>query len=92
MEITDVRVRVMNKDDSKLKGFASITFDECFVVHDIKILQGNDGLFIRMPNRMPKDGGEPKDIAHPLKTETREMIIKKVLDKYKEEANKEVTE
>ena len=91
MEITDIRIRQMTHED-KMKAVVSVTFDNSFVVHDIKILQGNDGLFIRMPNRIPKDGGEPKDIAHPLKTETREMIIKKVLDKYKEEASKEVTE
>lgn len=88
MNITDVRVRVMQKDDSKLKGFASITFDDCFVVHDIKILQGTESLFVRMPNRKPKDGGDAKDIAHPLNTETRELINKLVLDKYQEELNK----
>ena len=87
MRITDVRVRLVDKDDSKLKGVASVTFDDCFVVHDIKVIAGNDSCFIAMPSRKTGEG-EYKDIAHPIVTETREAISKAVLSAYeKEKAN-----
>ena len=79
MKITDVRIRL--KDEAKLKGIASITIDECFVVHDIKIIAGKDGLFISMPSKKTAEG-EHKDICHPIVTETREMIKTTVLDAY----------
>ena len=88
MKITDVRVRIVKKDDSKLKAVASVTFDDCFVIHDIKIIEGSDGPFIAMPSRKTNDG-EYKDIAHPIKQETREKIIKAILAAYAEEKNKE---
>ncbi len=88
MKITDVRVRIVKKDDSKLKAVASVTFDDCFVIHDIKIIEGSDGPFIAMPSRKTNDG-EYKDIAHPIKQETREEIIKAILAAYAEEKNKE---
>lgn len=88
MKITDVRVRIVKKEDSKLKAVASVTFDECFVVHDIKIIEGNDGPFIAMPSRKTGDG-EYKDVAHPIKQETREEIIKSVIAAYNEESSKE---
>ncbi len=84
MQITDVRVRLVNKDDSKLKAVASVTFDSCFVVHDIKIIEGTEGCFIAMPSRKTAEG-EYKDIAHPINTETREVIIKTILTAYDEE-------
>ena len=84
MVITDVRVRIVKKDDSKLKAVASITFDECFVVHDIKVIEGTEGCFIAMPSRKTADG-EYKDIAHPIKTETREELIKVILAAFEEE-------
>ena len=87
MKITDVRVRIVKKDDSKLKAVASVTFDECFVVHDIKIIDGAEGYFIAMPSRKAADG-EYKDIAHPIKTETREELIKLILNKFEEEKSK----
>ncbi len=87
MKITDVRVRIVKKDDSKLKAVASVTFDDCFVVHDIKVIEGNEGFFIAMPSRKTADG-EYKDIAHPIKTETREEIISTVLNKFEEEKDK----
>ena len=87
MKITDVRVRIVKKDDSKLKAVASVTFDDCFVIHDIKIIEGSDGPFIAMPSRKTND--EYKDIAHPIKQETREEIIKAILAAYAEEKNKE---
>ena len=87
MVITDVRVRMVKKDDSKLKAVASITIDDCFVVHDIKIIDGNEGPFIAMPSRKTADG-QYKDIAHPIKTEIREELIKIILDAFeKEKAN-----
>lgn len=79
MKITDVRIRL--KEEEKLKGIASITIDECFVVHDVKIINGKDGLFISMPCKKTAEG-EHRDIAHPIKTETREEIKAVVLDAY----------
>lgn len=89
MKITDVRLRLVNKDDSKLKAVASITIDDCFVVHDVKIIDGNDGFFIAMPSRKTADG-EFKDVAHPIKSETRNEIIESVLEAYKNEVAKAV--
>ena len=80
MKITDVRIRL--KDESKLKGIASITFDEFFVVHDIKVIEGKDGLFISMPSKKKASDGQHKDIAHPINTETREAIKEAVLTAY----------
>ena len=81
MKISDVRVRVVKKDDSKLKAVASITIDECFVVHDIKVIEGSQGYFIAMPSRKTPDG-EYKDIVHPLNTETREEIRTAILNEF----------
>ena len=89
MKISDVRVRIVKKDDSKLKAVASVTFDDCFVVHDIKVIEGNEGYFIAMPSRKTADG-EYKDVAHPIKTETREELIKVILDAYEVEKAKPV--
>lgn len=91
MKITDVRIRLVNKDDSKLKAVASITIDDCFVVHDVKIIDGNDGFFIAMPSRKTADG-EFKDVAHPIKSETRNEIIESVLEAYKNEVAKAVVD
>lgn len=81
LNITDVRVRLVKKDDAKLKAVASIVVDDCFVIHDIKIIEGTEGNFIAMPSRKTPDG-EFKDIAHPINPETREMIRNKVFDAY----------
>lgn len=87
MNITDVRVKLNTKDDSKLKAFVSITIDGCFVVHDIKVLEGNQGYFVIMPRRKIAEG-EYRDVAHPIVTETRRDIEKKVLEAFeKEKAN-----
>ena len=75
MNISDVRVRLIQKDDSKLKAVASITIDDCFVVHDIKVLEGEKGCFVSMPSRKTPDG-QYKDVAHPLNTPTREELNK----------------
>ena len=87
MKITDVRVRVVQKEDSKLKAVASITFDDCFVVHDIKVIEGQEGNFIAMPSRKGADG-KYNDIVHPINTETRQTIIDAVLSAYEIEKNK----
>lgn len=82
MKVTDVRIR-KTKDRGNLKAIACVTFDEVFVVHDIKLIEGDKGMFIAMPSYKTKDG-EYRDIAHPLNSETREMILREVLDKYNE--------
>ena len=79
MEITEVKVFPIQEE--KLKAFVSIVFDHCFMVNDIKIIQGRDGLFISMPSRKKKNG-EFKDVAHPLNNETRRMIEEGVLAEY----------
>ena len=83
MQITDVRVRKVVAKEGKLKAVVSITFDDEFVVHDIKVLEGEKGLFIAMPSRKASDG-EYRDIAHPITSGTREMIQKLILAKYEE--------
>lgn len=87
LKISDVRIRFVKKEDSKLKAVASITIDDCFVVHDIKVIEGTDGPFIAMPSRRTSEG-EFKDIAHPLNTETREDLKNVILAAYNEELAK----
>ena len=82
MEITDVRIRKVEKE-GKMKAVVSITIDEEFVVHDIKIIEGEKGLFIAMPSRKAADG-EYRDIAHPINSDTRDRIQKLILEKYQE--------
>ena len=84
LEITDCRVRLCSKEDEKLKAFATITFNHCFVVTDLKVIQGAKGLFVAMPSRRRKDG-KFRDIAHPLNQETRALIEQRVLDSYHRE-------
>ena len=80
MEITDVRLRKVNSEN-RMKAVASVTFDNQFVVHDIKVIESADGTFIAMPSkRTPK--GDFKDIAHPINSETRDMIQKAILEAY----------
>jgi stage V sporulation protein G len=80
VKITDVRIRRVNSE-GKMKAIVSVTFDEEFVVHDIKVIEGQNGLFIAMPSRKTPDG-EYKDIAHPINAQTREMIQTAVLEKF----------
>ena len=82
MRITDVRIRKVT-GGGKLKAFVSITFDDIFVVHDLKIIEGDKGVFVAMPSRKTPSG-EFRDTAHPIKTEGRRMIQKAVLAKYQE--------
>lgn len=87
MKITDVRIRLVNKGDNKLKAVASITIDQCFVVHDIKIIESDEGAFIAMPSRKTNNG-DYKDIAHPLDTATRDNMKKAILTAYYDELKK----
>jgi stage V sporulation protein G len=80
MQITDVRVRKVSKE-GKMKAVVSITLDNEFVVHDIKVIEGDKGLFIAMPSRKAGDG-EYRDIAHPINSDTRDKIQKIILEKY----------
>ncbi len=83
MQITDVRIRKIEKE-GKMKAVVSITIDEEFVIHDIKIIEGEKDMFIAMPSRKTAEG-EYKDIAHPIKSSTRELIQNLILQKYNEE-------
>lgn len=83
MQITDIRIRKIEKE-GKMKAVVSITIDEEFVIHDIKIIEGEKGMFIAMPSRKTAEG-EYKDIAHPIKSSTRELIQNLILQKYNEE-------
>ena len=85
MTITDVRVRKVAKE-GKMKAIVSITIDDEFVVHDIKVIEGEKGLFIAMPSRKAADG-EYRDIAHPINSETRDIIQNMTLQKYEEVLN-----
>ena len=80
MQITDVRIRKVAKE-GKMKAVVSITIDNEFVVHDIKVIEGEKGLFIAMPSRKAADG-EYRDIAHPINTDTRNMIQTLILEQY----------
>ena len=80
MQITDVRVRKVTKE-GKLKAIVSMTLDDEFVVHDIKVIEGEKGLFIAMPSKKSADG-EYRDVAHPILAETREKVQKVILEKY----------
>ena len=80
MQITDVRIRKVAKE-GKMKAVVSITIDNEFVVHDIKVIEGEKGLFIAMPSRKAADG-EYRDIAHPINSNTRERIQSMILEKY----------
>ncbi len=83
MQVTDIRIRKIEKE-GKMKAVVSITIDDEFVVHDIKVIEGEKGMFIAMPSRKATDG-EYKDIAHPIKSSTREQLQQMILDRYEQE-------
>ncbi len=85
MQITDVRVRKVAKE-GKMRAVVSITIDNEFVVHDIKVIEGEKGLFIAMPSRKASDG-EYRDIAHPINSDTRDRIQSLILEAYKNTAS-----
>jgi stage V sporulation protein G len=89
VQITDIRVRKLTKE-GKMKAVVSVTFDDVFVVHDIKVIDGDKGLFIAMPSRRAGDG-EYRDIAHPINSDMRDRLQSEILAKY-EEAVKEIRE
>lgn len=84
MEVTEVRVFRADEDDERLKAYATVTFDNCFVVRDLKIINGNSGLFVAMPSKKRKDGTY-KDIAHPIHSDFRQALENTILEKYNEE-------
>lgn len=89
MRITDVRLRtVKNENELKLKAYADVTFEECFVIHGLKVIDGQKGMFVAMPSRKMPDG-EYKDIAHPITPELRKEITESVIKKYKEVISQE---
>lgn len=90
MQITDVRIRKISTE-GKMKAIVSVTFDNEFVVHDIKVIEGQNGLFIAMPSRKTPDG-EFKDIAHPINTVTREKIQVAILDEFEKVKNEETSD
>ncbi|MDX9917216.1 MAG: septation regulator SpoVG [Gudongella sp.] len=90
MKITDVRVRKVT-EEGKMKAIVSVTFDDEFVVHDIKVIEGQNGLFIAMPSRKMADG-EFRDIAHPINATTRQKIQEAVFSEYEKTLEAEVTE
>lgn len=89
MEITDIQIRLVTKatETGKLKAVASIVIDGAFAIHDIKIIEGKEGVFIAMPSRKTPDGAF-RDIAHPINTEARSEVCNAILDAYNKEAAK----
>lgn len=86
MKITSVNVRVTEKEDSRMKGIASVLVEDCFAIHDIRIIEGDKGLFIAMPSRKTPNG-EYRDIAHPITPECRKQFEDAILDEYNKEIN-----
>ena len=84
MKITSVTVKKIDKENSRMKGIASVLIDECFAVHDIRIIEGDNGLFIAMPSRQTSTGGY-RDIAHPINSETRQVFEKEIIEAYEKE-------
>ena len=81
MKITSVTVKKIDKENSRMKGIASVLLDDCFAVHDIRIIEGDNGLFIAMPSRKTSTGGY-RDIAHPINPETRALFEEAILEAY----------
>ena len=91
MEITSVKVHKTEREGSRMKGYATVTLDDCFVVRNIRIIEGDEKLFIAMPSRKTPNG-EFKDIAHPINAETREKIQKAILEAYEAPETEESAE
>ncbi len=86
MEITSINVIKVENKDSRLKGVASVLLDDSFAVHDIRIIEGDNGLFIAMPNRKTVSGGY-RDVVHPINSETRDMFEKAIIKEYNKDEN-----
>lgn len=80
MQVTELRIRKVTTE-GKFKAYVTVTFDDCFVVHNVKIIEGKDGLFIAMPSKKTSDGGY-KDVAHPISSEFRAALQDKILEEY----------
>lgn len=91
MKITSVNVRKINKEGSRMKGIASVLLDDSFAVHDIRIIEGDNGLFIAMPSRKTATGGY-RDIAHPINPEVRAMFEEAILEAYEKAEDEPSTE
>ena len=91
MKITSVNVRKIEKEGSRMKGIASVLLDDSFAVHDIRIIEGDNGLFIAMPSRKTATGGY-RDIAHPINPEVRAMFEDAILEAYKNAPDEEAKE
>ena len=89
MEVTEVKVFPVNEE--RLKAYVTVTFDNSFIIRDVKVIRGNSGLFVAMPSRKRKDGSF-RDIAHPLNNEAREMIEGVILKEYERELDKQVVQ
>lgn len=81
LKISDIRVRLLSKDDNKMKATASFTIDDCFVIHEVRIIEGSKGMFIAMPSRKIANG-DYKDICHPIDTATRNSIEAQILEAF----------
>ena len=90
MEITDIRIRRMNSD-GKMKAVLSVTFDDALVIHDIKVIEGQEKMFIAMPSRKTPEG-EFKDIAHPINAQMRDLLQKSIIEKFETMASEENVE
>lgn len=90
MEITDIRIRRMNSD-GKMKAVVSVTFDDALVIHDIKVIEGQEKMFIAMPSRKTPEG-EFKDIAHPINAQMRDLLQKSIIEKFETMASEENVE
>ena len=88
MKITSVNVRIAESADSRMKGIASVIIDDCFAIHDIRIIDGEKGLFTAMPSRKTS-AGEYRDVAHPITSDCRNMFNDAILEEYNNELNKE---
>lgn len=88
MEITDIRIRRVSAD-GKLKAYVTVTFDDCFVVHNVKVISGKNGAFIAMPSRKTKTG-EYKDVAHPINSDFRGMLQARILETYENTPEEEI--
>lgn len=91
MKITNISIRKVDREDSRMKGIASVLLDDEFAVHDIRIIEGTKGLFIAMPSRKTSTGGF-KDIAHPISQEVRSMFEREILDAYEKAEDAPATE
>ena len=88
MKITSVTVRKITKENSRMKGIASVLLDDCFAVHDIRIIEGDNGLFIAMPSRQTSTG-EYRDVCHPINPDVRSAFTEAIIDEYNKVSEEE---